>query len=183
MGGSYVMNTPALRAANFAAFGLPPLPVGGVPPPTGGDGTDPELALSASRRRFGVGRRATPRDGTATATQRARRKKAPRGTTLRLVLSEPARVRFDLLKKSSGRRVGRRCVKPTRANRKRKRCTRLTRKGTFRRSAPAGRSKVAFSGRIGRKALKRGRYALRATPTDAAGNRGKAASLSIRIVR
>ena len=182
MGGSYVMNTPALRAANFAAFGLPPLPVGGGPPPPGSDETDPVLSLSASRRRFGVGRRATPRDGTATAAQRKRRK-TPRGTTLRLRLSEPARVRFDLLKKSRGRRVGRRCVKPTRANRKRKRCTRLTRKGTFRRSAPAGRSRVAFSGRIGRRALKRGRYVLRATPTDAAGNRGKPDSLSIRIVR
>ena len=179
MGGSYVMNTPALRTANFVAFGLPPLP---VTPPPGGDETNPDLSLSASRRRFGVGRRPTPRDGTATAAQR-RRRKIRRGTTLKLSLSEPARVRFDLLKKSTGRRVGRRCVKPRRANRKRKRCTRLVRKGTFRRSAPTGRSKVAFSGRIGRRALKRGRYVLRATPTDAAGNTGKPDSLSITIVR
>ena len=85
--------------------------------------------------------------------------------------------------KSKGRKVGKKCVKPKRANRKRRRCVRLIRKGTFRRSAPAGRSKVAFSGRIGRKALKRRRYVLRATPTDAAGNIGKAHSLSIRIVR
>ena len=183
MGGSYVMNAPALHAANLGVFGLPPLPVRGTPPPpAGGDETDPDLSFTASRRRFGVGRRATPRDGTATAAQRTRRK-IRRGTTLRLRLSEPARVRFDVLKKSLGRRLGRRCVKPTRANRKRKRCTRLTRKGTFRRSAPAGRSKVAFSGRIGRRALKRGRYLLRATPTDAAGNTGKADSVSIRILR
>jgi hypothetical protein len=79
--------------------------------------------------------------------------------------------------------VGKKCVKPRRANRKRKRCIRLTRKGTFTRSAPGGRSTVPFSGRIGRKALKRGRYVLRATPTDAAGNTGKARSLSITIVR
>ena len=177
-GGSFVMNTPTLRAANLGVFGLPALPGGGP----GADVTDPELALTASRRRFGVGRRATPVDGTATAA-RARKKKAPRGTTLRLRLSEPARVRFDLLVKSKGRKVGKKCVKPKRANRKRKRCIRLTRKGTFRRSAPAGRSKVAFSGRIGRRALKRRRYVLRATPTDAAGNTGKAHSLSIRIVR
>jgi hypothetical protein len=86
--------------------------------------------------------------------------------------------------KSDARRFRRlRCRLPRRANRKRKRCIRLTRKGTFRRSAPAGRSKVAFSGRIGRRALKRGRYVLRATPTDAAGNTGKARSLSITIVR
>jgi len=53
----------------------------------------------------------------------------------------------------------------------------------FRRSAPAGRSRVAFSGRIRRRALKRGRYLLRATPTDAAGNTGRTRSLSITIVR
>ena len=120
------------------------------------------------------------RDATAAAKKP---KKAPRGTTLRLRLSEPARVRFELLIRSSGRRVGKKCVKPTRANRKRKRCIRLSRKGTFRRSAPAGRSNVAFSGRVGRKALKRGSYVLRATPTDAAGNTGRARSLSITIVR
>jgi hypothetical protein len=39
------------------------------------------------------------------------------------------------------------------------------------------------SGRIRRKALKRGRYVLRATPTDTAGNTGSARSLSITIVR
>ena len=178
-GGSFVMNAPTPRSANLAVFGLPALPGGGVP---AADVTDPALSLTASRRRFGVGRRATPVDGTATAA-RSRKKKAPRGTTLRLRLSEPARVRFDLLVKSKGRKVGKKCVKPKRSNRKRKRCVRLTRKGTFRRSAPAGRSKVAFSGRIGRRALKRRRYVLRATPTDAARNTGKARSLSIRIVR
>jgi trimeric autotransporter adhesin len=175
VGGSYVMSAPTLRTANLAVFGLPPLP--GIPPDT----TDPELALTASRRLFAVGRRATPVDGNATAA-RARRR-ARRGTTLRLALSEAARVRFDVLRKSTGRRVGKRCVKPTRRNRGRKRCIRLTRRGTFRRSAPAGRSKVAFSGRIRRRALKRGHYALRATPTDAAGNTGTRRSLSITIVR
>lgn len=176
-GGSFVTRSPQPLTENLAAFGLVPLPVDGTP-----DTTDPGLSLTASRRRFGVGRRATPLDGNATATARKRRR-VPRGTTLRLRLTEPARVRFDLLKKSSGRRVGRKCVKPSRKNRTRKRCTRLTRKGTFRRSAPASRSKVAFSGRIRRRALKAGRYALRATPTDAAGNTGSARSLSIRIVR
>ena len=178
-GGSFVMNAPTPRTANLAVFGLPALPGGGIP---AADVTDPALSLTASRRRFAVGRRPTPVNGTATAA-RSRKKKAPRGTTLRLRLSEPARVRFDLLVKSKGRKVGKKCVKPKRSNRKRKRCVRLTRKGTFRRSAPAGRSKVAFSGRIGRRALKRRRYVLRATPTDAAGNTGRARSLSIRIVR
>jgi hypothetical protein len=174
-GGTFVMRAPTPRAANLTVFGLPPLPT-----PLA-DLTKPSLRLSASRRRFAVGRRATPRDGTATAAAK-KRKKARRGTTLRLRLSEAARVRFEVLLKTKGRKVGKRCLKPRRANRKRKRCVRLVRKGTFTRSAPAGSSRVAFSGRIRRKALKRGRYLLRATPTDAAGNRGKRRSLSIRIV-
>jgi hypothetical protein len=173
-GGSFVMNAPTPRAANLALFGLPPLPGGGP----GADDTDPSLRLTASRRRFRVGNRAMPVDGNAVAARKARK-----GTTLRLRLSEPARVRFVVLRKSRGRKVGRKCVKPTRKNRARKRCARLIRKGTFVRSAPAGRSKVAWSGRIRRKALKRGGYVLRATPTDAAGNTGKARSLSITIVR
>ena len=176
-GGSFVMNAPTPRAANLVLFGLPPLPGG----PGGGlpvDDTDPTLGLSASRRRFRVGAGAMPVDGNAIATKKARK-----GTTLRLSLSEPARVRFVVFRKSRGRKVGRRCVKPTRKNRARKRCTRLTRKGTFVRSAPAGRSKVPWSGRIRRRALKRGGYVLRSTPTDAAGNTGKTRSLSIKIVR
>ena len=177
-GGSFVMNAPAPRAANLVAFGLPPLPPPASPSgpgqttpagpgPTGpvattpADVTAPILRLAASRRRFRVGR----------------------GTTLRLTLSEPARVRFAVLLKAKGRRVGRRCVKPRRANRTRRRCTRLVGKGGFTRSAPAGRSRVKWNGRIGRKALKRGRYVLRATPTDAAGNRGSRRSLSFTIRR
>ena len=181
-GGSFVMNAPAPRAANLAVFGLPPLPLpsgGGVPGGVApGDDTDPSLALAASRRRFRVGARPMPVDGNAIAARRARK-----GTTLILRLSESARVRFVVLRKSRGRKVGWRCVKPTRRNRNRRRCTRLTRTGTFVRSAPAGRSKVAWSGRIRRKALRRGGYLVRATPTDAAGNTGTPRSLSIMIVR
>jgi hypothetical protein len=123
-----------------------------------------------------------PLDGNATVVSRAAAK-VPKGTTLRLSMSEPARVRFVVLRKSKGRRVGRRCVRLTPRNRNRRRCTRLVRKGAFVRSAPQGRSKVAWSGRIRRRALTPGGYVLRATPTDAAGNRGATRSLSIKIVR
>jgi hypothetical protein len=186
-GGSFVMNAPTLRAANLTRFGLPALP-GGPPPAEGTNDVDPNLlSFSASTKRFRVGRRATPADGQATAAAAATskpQKKAPRGTTLGLRLSEPARVRFRVLTKSTGRQVGNKCVKATRKNRKRKRCTKLTAKRpTFVRSAPAGRSKVEWSGHLGRKALRRGGYVLRATPTDAAGNTGKSRSLSFKIVR
>jgi hypothetical protein len=56
-------------------------------------------------------------------------------------------------------------------------------KRSFARSMAAGRSTLAFSGRIRGRALEPGRYALRATPTDAAGNRGTPRSITIRIQR
>jgi hypothetical protein len=174
-GGGFVMRAPSPRAANLARFGLEPPPAGGAGP----DVTDPALGLGASRRRFGVGARRMAPTGNAIATARRARK----GTTLRLTLSEAAQVRFTVLRKLPGRRAGRRCVKPTRRNRGRKRCTRLVRSARFARSAPQGRSRVPWSGRIRRKALKRGRYLLRATPTDQAGNVGGTRSLSITIVR
>jgi hypothetical protein len=179
-GGSFVMRAPAPRSANLALFGLPALPTGpGIGTGTPGVDADPVLGLSASRRRFRVGARPMPLNGNAVAAGRRARK----GTTLILRLTEPSRVRLRVLRKSPGRKVGRKCVKPTRRNRTRKRCTRLIPKGTFSRSAPAGRSKVVWSGRIRRRALKPGRYLLRATPTDLAGNAGLRRSLAIRIVR
>jgi hypothetical protein len=193
-GGDFLLNSPLLRAVNFAAFPLPApaVPISGDPgtpagpgdivnPGAAADRTKPVLSsFTATRTRFRAGARSTPLTGTAT---RAKRKKVPRGTTLVLRLSEPARVKFEVLLKGKGRKVGKKCVKPTRKNRKRKACTLLTRKGTFTRSARGGRSKVAFSGRLKRRALKPGRYLIRATPTDAAGNVGKARTLSITIVR
>jgi hypothetical protein len=182
-GGSYVMNSPAPRAANLGLFGLAPLPpvLGGVPP----DGTDPNLVFSISQKRFRVGRGTTRPDGNAKPVpQAARRRRTPAGTTLRLRLSEAARVRFQALVRTRGRRVGRRCVKQTRRNRGRRRCVRLVaKKPAFTRSAPPGASRVFWSGRLRRKALTPRAYVLRATPTDVAGNTGRARQVSIRIVR
>jgi hypothetical protein len=186
MGGSYVMNSPTPRAANLSLFGLAPLPApGGAGSQTTGDSTDPNLAFSASRKRFRSGRGATRADGNATPVRAtAQRRRTPRGTTLTLRLSEAARVKFEVLVRTRGRRVGRRCVKQTRRNRNRRRCIRLVaKKPAFTRSAPLGTSRVSWSGRLGRKALKPGSYILRATPTDLAGNTGRARQLSIRIVR
>lgn len=195
-GGTFVMNSPTPRTANLGVFGLEPLVLngpggGGGPGPSGGgqvtpgDGLAPALsAFSASAKRFRVAPGATAPDGTATAAAAKKKKKPPRGTTLTLQLSEAARVKFEVLAKGRGRKVGKRCVKQTRKNRKRKRCTLLTlKKPAFTRSAPAGRSKVKWSGRLGRKALKPGSYQLRATATDAAGNTGKARTLNFTIVR
>jgi hypothetical protein len=56
-------------------------------------------------------------------------------------------------------------------------------RGTLQRSGKAGANTVAFSGRLGKRALKPGRYRAVITATDAAHNAGKPVTLSFRIVR
>jgi hypothetical protein len=97
-------------------------------------------------------------------------------------LDRAASVRFTILRKVPGRRVGRRCVKPTRANRRARRCTRLVRlPGGFSRQGTAGANAFRFRGRLRGRRLKPGRYRLLATPT-AAGVRGNVAAASFQIV-
>jgi virginiamycin B lyase len=106
-----------------------------------------------------------------------------RGTTISYTLSEQARVSLRIERVLPGRRSGRRCVKLRRALRKKRRCTRHVRAGTLERSGRKGRNTVSFSGRIGRRALVRGRYRLTVTATDPAGNLSKPKRTSFRIVR
>jgi hypothetical protein len=113
----------------------------------------------------------------------ARRRKVKRGTTIRYTLSEAATVRLRIDRRLKGRKVGKRCRKPTRRNRTRRRCTRFKRAGTLTRTGKVGKNRVKFSGRIGSKALKRGKYRLTITATDPAGNKSKPKRLKFRIVK
>jgi Tol biopolymer transport system component len=91
-----------------------------------------------------------------------------RGTTFRLSLSERAdlTIRID------------RCVK-----RKRGRCRRYRKAGSLiALDRPAGRSKTAFTGRIGRKPLKPGRFRATVIAVDPAGNRSRAARVLFRVL-
>jgi hypothetical protein len=94
------------------------------------------------------------------ATPRAAR--ARRGTTLRYNLSENARVVIKIR-----RRVG----------------ARYRTVGTLRRSGLKGSNRVRFTGRIGRRALRAGRYRAVIRATDAAGNRSAPSLTRFRIVR
>ncbi len=85
------------------------------------------------------------------------------GTRLRFSLSEAGRVRISV--------------------QRRRRAGRFVRVGVLRRSAPAGRSGVAFTGRLGKRALRPGRHRLRITATDAAGNASRPAVVGFAIVR
>jgi hypothetical protein len=92
----------------------------------------------------------------------ARKKtKAPIGTKVTYTLSAAGSVKFAVERRLPGRKVGKRCVKQTRANRTKKKCSRFKRvKGGFTHSGQAGQNRFKFSGRIAGRGLKPGRYRL-----------------------
>ena len=97
--------------------------------------------------------------------------RAKRGTVFRYTLSEPARVVFTIKRATIGRRVGGSCRRWTSANRNRRRCTRYVRAGRFAKQSATGANRHRFSGRIGRRSLRPGKYRATLVATDAAGNR------------
>jgi hypothetical protein len=127
--------------------------------------------VSLSRRRFSVGRAATP----FSIAQAVRS-----GTEFRFALSEPARVTVKIERKLRGRRVRGRCRAKARSGR---RCTLWKSAGrSLTRQGLQGPNSIAFSGRLGRKALAAGNYRALITATDAAGNRSRTAKLGFAIV-
>jgi hypothetical protein len=119
--------------------------------------------VSMTRRRFAVA---------------ARRR--PRGTAFRFALSEDALVTIAIQRAVRGRRSKGRCSR--RAGRGR-RCIVHRRAGRLVRTLGAGTARVAFSGRIGRKALRPGRYRATVRATDAAGNAAKPRRIAFVVVR
>jgi hypothetical protein len=88
------------------------------------------------------------------------KKKAPVSTTVTYSLSAAATVAFSVERKLVGRKVGKRCVKKTRANAGKKKCPRYKKvKGGFPHSGAAGQNRFKFSGRL-KKALPPGAYRL-----------------------
>jgi hypothetical protein len=89
------------------------------------------------------------------------------GTTVHYALTAAATLSFSVERALKGRRVGKKCRKQTKANRKRKKCTRFrARKGGFSHQGTAGQNSFRFSGRINSKALPPGRYRLVAKTGD-----------------
>jgi virginiamycin B lyase len=128
--------------------------------------------VTLSRKRFSVGRAATP----LTVAR-----PVPSGTQFRFALSEPARVNVKLERRASGRRVRGRCRLGARRGRRckvwRSAGRSLTRQGL------QGPNSIAFSGRLGRKALALGSYRALLSATDASGNRSRTVTLKFAIVR
>lgn len=155
------------------------------PPGSGGCATLPLVVLDRrapvvtrlrmARRRFAVSRRST--------AVIARGVKPPQGSAFRFTLSERSTVIVRIDRATSGRRVGKRCVAPTRRVRGRRACTRFVRAGTLTRSLPSGPRSIAFSGRIGRRALQVGSYRAVVTAVDAARNVSRARTVTFEILR
>jgi hypothetical protein len=102
------------------------------------------------------------------AVARARTPLAPRlarGTRFRFTLSEAASVTLKIQRAVSGRR------------------THYRTRGALSRSAKRGPNIVRFGGRLGKRALRPGRYRVRITATDAADNRSAPRIARFRIAR
>jgi hypothetical protein len=145
---------------DLGAFELPPALTGG-----GGGGTGQQGSTPAGDTVVPLvgGFRATPalfavaRAGTPLAARVAR------GTRFRYTLSEAARVTLKIQRALPGRRG------------------RYGTVGTLKRSGAKGANRIRFSGRIGRRALRRGRYRAVIRAVDAAGNRSGRRTARFRV--
>jgi hypothetical protein len=129
--------------------------------------------VSQSHRRWREGR-ARPHMASA--------KRPPIGTTFRFTVDQAVRVRFSFRRLLHGRRVKGHCVAPKTRNRNRPRCKRRAAGGARSFKVGAGSHRMRFQGRLSkRKRLKRGRYVLLITATNAAGQ-SAVAKLTFTIV-
>ena len=162
---------------DIGAYELPG-PVPGVGTPTGGGGGFADLtaplvsSLVSSNKLFAVSRAYTAMSA-ATA----------RGTRFRYKLSEPARVAIAIQRLLPGRKRHGGCVRPSPELRRAKRCTRHRTIGTLTRTGKQGSNSTRFSGRLGGRALRPGRYRAVVRATDAARNRSAPKRARFRIVR
>jgi Tol biopolymer transport system component len=144
-------------------------------------GNTGEDVTAANIDKVGVSRRTWRRGSSLPAVL----SRAKVGTTISYRLSENARVTLTFSRRARGRKVGRRCVKPRRSNRRKRRCARYVKAGTLRFDGKAGTNRVKFQGRLSRrKRLALGRYRLTVGAKDAAGNVSKRSRpVAFRIVR
>ena len=153
-------NGDGIARRDLGAFEVQPVqsaPPGSEP---GGTGTADTVAplvrgFSATRTAFTVARASTPLAARTTG-----------GTRLRYILSERARVTVAI--KRVVKRGGR---------------VRLRTVGSLRRDGAQGANTIRFSGRIGRRALRPGRYRAVIRATDAAGNRSQPRTVRLQIKR
>jgi hypothetical protein len=132
-------------------------------------------AASLTNKRFRVSRHYTAISA----------KKAPLGTTFRFTLSAAATLRITITRSAAGLRHGRSCVAPTTRLKRAhaKHCTRTFTLGTLTRASERkGADHIAFSGRLGHRALAPRAYNAILSASNA-GGRSKPLRLSFVVVR
>ncbi|MFZ1926112.1 MAG: hypothetical protein WAU42_08225 [Solirubrobacteraceae bacterium] len=116
----------------------------------------------------------------ATISKASRKAKKTYGASVSYSDSQAATTTFTVLSEIPGRKQGKACAKPGKANKHGKSCTILKAIGSFVHTDTVGANKFHFSGRLGGKQLRKGVYKLQAVPNDAAGN-GAATSVTFKI--
>lgn len=111
----------------------------------------------------------------------ARTRRPPVGTSFSFALNTASTVVFAFTHEVAGRRVGARCVAPTRRNRHRRGCRRTVTAATLTfAGVAAGAHRLAFQGRLSRsRRLAPGSYTLLITATNATGRAGGRISFTI----
>ncbi|MEA2268168.1 MAG: hypothetical protein QOC64_778 [Solirubrobacteraceae bacterium] len=130
--------------------------------------------LRMTKRRFAVSRSARVAD--------KRRGRAPDGTTITWMLNDRGTVSLSVQKLVAGRRVDGRCVAAS-AKRRGRACTRAVRVGTLKRAAIKGENTVRFSGRVGKRTLRPGRYRMTVRATGSANRSTPAKTLTFTVVK
>jgi hypothetical protein len=122
--------------------------------------------------------RAAKSGGAVASANKKAKPKGPVGTTVTFSLSEggTVTVKFSIEQLITGRKAGKRCVKQTAANKGKAKCT-FAKKlgGDFTDEGTTGQNHFKFTGRLGSKALKPGRYKL----VGSAGGVDKSAAFKI----
>lgn len=147
-------------------------PVVPPPPPPPGVSKPKLTKVKLTRKKFRVSGKKTAK--VAAKKGKKKRKKSPKGTKVKFTVSVDSSVTMVIEQKTKGRKVKGKCRKAKRKFRKRKKCNRFVKAGKFvRKNQQAGARTVAFSGRIGKKKLKPGKYRIRVTAYNSAGASNK----------
>jgi Tol biopolymer transport system component len=130
------------------------------PPPTA---PKPKLTkVKLTNKKFAVGKKPTAKVSA--------KKKAKKGTKIKFTLNTTASVTFRIERKVPGRKKGKKCVKVTKKNKAKKKCSRFVKAGKLvRKGQKKGARTVVFSGRIGKKKLKPGKYRVAMTAYNKSG--------------
>lgn len=148
------------------------------PTPGGGTDTERDPAPAVSALTLAPATFRAAKSGPSAVAARA-----PIGTVVTTKLSAAAKLTFRVERSAAGRKVGGRCVAPSRRNRTAKACTRwVTMSSRFTADGEAGTNRLRFTGRLGGLRLAPGRYRLVVTATDTRGRVSDPRRAAFRIV-